>query len=184
MFTQFTGIRKLRSPITFICSAAFFSSFLTIPTILSAWQTVPIVGSDVSGKVLDDGGKSVNGAIVRLLGLSGKNITANSTLSGAFTVTKIPIGDYDVCVSVPKSNYVDECHWASKNYLVNLPLASTDRVSPLTKSQSSPVVTGIKSHLSKLGIPKAGNEHGKIEANESGTSGIDDNAVCRLRRQE
>ena len=59
-----------------------------------------------------------------------------------------------------------------------MPAAIAERIIMAWKS------SGWNSHLSKLEIPKAENKHGKIEANESATSGIDDNAVCRLRRQE
>lgn len=135
---RFIWIISLRLPTALYFSLALFVQ-LASPLALNAWQTIAPAVSDLSGKVVDDGGKSVKGAIVHLMGSNNKSIApSDSSATGVFTISQVPLGDYDVCVYVPQSDYVDECLWAPLNRFIGIPLAAASKIS------SSPIVTGVK----------------------------------------
>ena len=69
------------------------------------------------GKVVDESGAPVKGADVTLQHfqpVQGRGQKITSKPDGTFTIPQLPSGDYASCVTVPKSDYVDDCKWNLK----------------------------------------------------------------------
>ena len=73
----------------------------------------PLNGS-MSGKVVDESGIPVQGAQIQFQhfqAVQGRGQQITSKNDGSFTIPQLPAGDYASCVTVPKSDFVDDCVW-------------------------------------------------------------------------
>ncbi len=95
-------------------STCFILTSYAQPVISPAEQ--PLDGA-ITGKVVDDSGRTVEGAEVTLQHfqpVQGRGQKITSKPDGTLTIPQLPSGDYASCVTVPKSDYVDDCKWNLK----------------------------------------------------------------------
>jgi hypothetical protein len=103
-----------------------------------------VIGPGIgNGKVTDDGGVPVSGAIVRyqripqLVGTTAKPVlapgevfaqgTVATDTTGAFSVPSLPSGNYLLCASSTSGAYIDQCKWGAA---VPAVIATTSLASP------------------------------------------------------
>ena len=68
----------------------------------------------ISGRVIDEDGTPVKGAEITLQHyqpVKGRSQKITTAPNGAFTIPELPSGEYASCVTVPKTDYVDDCLW-------------------------------------------------------------------------
>lgn len=102
-----------------ICNLFWCSSIcskrLPPPTPVVSNNTIPQpLNGALQGKVIDDTGKPVAGAVISLrhfFQVQGRDQQAISKNDGTFLISQMPSGDYSQCTTVPNSDYVDDCEW-------------------------------------------------------------------------
>ena len=137
----------LRLSITSIC---FIPVGYSQPRIASAVQ--PLDGA-IAGKVVDESGSPVKGAEVTLQHfqpVQGRGQKITSKPDGTFIIPQLPSGDYASCVTVPKSDYVDDCTWN----LTFLPRIQPAIAATATGGKASPpmLITDVPHGSSKITV--------------------------------
>lgn len=105
------------------CNTFVFVICLSVPIFAQKAPPTPVVSNNtipqpangaLQGKVIDDTGKPVAGAVITLrhfFQVQGRDQQAISKNDGTFLISQLPSGDYSQCTKVPNSDYVDDCEW-------------------------------------------------------------------------
>jgi Carboxypeptidase regulatory-like domain len=119
-------------------------------------QTVSVAGTgNVTGTVADDSGAAVEGALVTVFSMPTTTaatmkpvaVTAASGTAGAFQITGLPPGRYEICVNKPAANLLDPCTWAD-----GLPWVTGSTLIAVANVTAGTTASGIKA-VAIRGVP-------------------------------
>ena len=134
----------MRTTATLIWMSFLFTSFAIGQQPIATSISQPPNGA-LRGRVVDESGKAVGGAQVTLYhfqAVQGRGQQATTKSDGSFAIDQLPSGDYGNCVTVPSSDYVDDCKWN----LTFLP-----RIMPGTNG-SKPSIVSVPNGSAKLSV--------------------------------
>ena len=119
--------------------------------------------ADFHGKVIDDLGAPVHGAIVTLASSSrndGVSVAiSNMTTSaadGTYTVPGLPTGSYVVCATPQATGLLDSCGWAATQPVVQLGSATNAPVVTTQLQHGAVISVRVDDPLSALTAPVSG----------------------------
>ncbi len=140
----------------FLCFTFAVPSFL-LP--LYCQQAIPLPipqppDGSLGGKVVDENGRPVQGVRVYLqhfqtvVGRVQKTITK---IDGTFAVPQMPSGNYASCVTVPNSDFVDECIW-NLTFLPRI-IAAVPATSQIAKATPAIIISDVPYGSATITIP-------------------------------